>query len=101
MHFLPDIYVPCDVCQEQALQNVKLGDQVQGKNNSEVPFPPSKKPRVLRGSPGRWRASATLIDVGLSYNYVLAISDHVFQAVRLSASAGPRAVQRDTRKDTV
>ena len=68
MHFLPDVYVPCDICQGQRYNRETLQIQYKGKNISEVldmsiefalnffSVVPQIKCRLQ-----------TLIDVGLSY----------------------------------
>ncbi|MGJ8690989.1 MAG: excinuclease ABC subunit UvrA [Thalassotalea sp.] len=68
MHFLPDVYVPCDVCHSKRYNRETLEIKYKGKNIHEVldmtieesleffaPIPPVK------------RKIQTLMDVGLSY----------------------------------
>ncbi len=68
MHFLPDIYVPCDVCHGQRYNRETLEIQYKGKNIHEVlsmtveqAFP------FFEPVPAVARKLATLLDVGLGY----------------------------------
>ena len=68
MHFLPDIYVPCDVCHGQRYNRETLEIQYKGKNIHEVlsmtveqAFP------FFEPVPSVARKLATLLDVGLGY----------------------------------
>jgi len=68
MHFLPDIYVPCDVCHGKRYNRETLDIKYKGKNINEVlqmtiedalPF--------FQAVPVIHRKLKTLVDVGLSY----------------------------------
>ncbi len=68
MHFLPDIYVPCDVCKGKRYNRETLDIKYKGKNIHEVlemtiedalPF--------FKAVPAIYRKLQTLMDVGLSY----------------------------------
>ena len=68
MHFLPDIYVPCDVCHGKRYNRETLDIKYKGKNINEVlqmtiedalPF--------FQAVPVIHRKLQTLVDVGLSY----------------------------------
>jgi len=68
MHFLPDIYVPCDVCHGQRYNRETLEIQYKGKNIHEVlsmtveqAFP------FFEPVPAVARKLQTLLDVGLGY----------------------------------
>jgi excinuclease ABC subunit A len=68
MHFLPDVYVPCDVCKGQRYNRETLEIQYKGKNIAqvldmtiEVAF------TFFNAVPNIARKLQTLLDVGLSY----------------------------------
>ncbi|WP_165857701.1 excinuclease ABC subunit UvrA [Marinobacter sp. JSM 1782161] len=68
MHFLPDIYVPCDVCKGKRYNRETLEIQYKGKNIHEVLEMTVEEAREFFDSvPFLARKLQTLIDVGLSY----------------------------------
>ena len=68
MHFLPDIYVPCDVCKGQRYNRETLGVQYKGKNISEVLAMTVEDARAFFDAvPAIAKKLQTLVDVGLSY----------------------------------
>ena len=68
MHFLPDIYVPCDVCQGQRYNRETLDIRYKGKNIHEVlEMPVDEAAQFFSAVPAISRKLQTLIDVGLSY----------------------------------
>ena len=59
MHFLPDVYVPCDVCHGQRYNRETLEIQYKGKNIHDVlSMTVEQAYRVLRAGAGRSRASS-------------------------------------------
>ncbi|HSF82287.1 MAG TPA: excinuclease ABC subunit UvrA, partial [Anaerolineales bacterium] len=68
MHFLPDIYVPCDVCKGQRYNRETLEIRYKGKNIHEVLDMTVEDAREFFDAvPAVARKLQTLMDVGLSY----------------------------------
>jgi excinuclease ABC subunit A len=68
MHFLPDIYVPCDVCNGQRYNRETLDIHFKGKNIHQVLDMTIEDARdFFDAIPAIARKLQTLIDVGLSY----------------------------------
>ena len=68
MHFLPDIYVPCDVCKGQRYNRETLDVQYKGKNIYEVlEMTVEDALQFFSAVPAIKRKLQTLMDVGLSY----------------------------------
>src|SRR5690606_37696969 len=68
MHFLPDIYVPCDVCKSKRYNRETLEITYAGKKTPAVLGRPMAAAREFSGAvPARARKRQPLIDVGLSY----------------------------------
>jgi len=68
MHFLPDIYVPCDVCHGKRYNRESLGVHYKGKNIHEVlGMTVEDALEFFAPVPVVARKLQTLMDVGLSY----------------------------------
>ena len=68
MHFLPDVYVPCDSCRGQRYNRETLEVRYKGKNIHEVLQMTVEDARVFFAAiPAVARKLQTLMDVGLSY----------------------------------
>jgi excinuclease ABC subunit A len=68
MHFLPDIYVPCDVCAGQRYNRETLEVQYKGKNIAQIlDLTVEAALAFLQAVPAIARKLQTLLDVGLSY----------------------------------
>lgn len=68
MHFLPDIYVPCDVCKGKRYNRETLEIKYKGKNINEVLSMTVEEAREFFDNvPMIARKLQTLMDVGLSY----------------------------------
>ncbi len=68
MHFLPDVYVPCEVCKGARYNRDTLEIQFKGKNISEVlDMPISEAVDFFANQPAIARHMQTLVDVGLGY----------------------------------
>ncbi len=68
MHFLPDIYVPCDVCKGKRYNRETLEVRYKGKNIHEVLEMTVEEAREFFDAvPFLARKLQTLMDVGLSY----------------------------------
>ena len=68
MHFLPDVYVPCEVCKGARYNRDTLDIQFKGKNISEVlDLPCEEALAFFANQPVIARHMQTLVDVGLGY----------------------------------
>ncbi|WP_332775390.1 excinuclease ABC subunit UvrA [Polaromonas sp.] len=68
MHFLPDVYVPCDVCHGQRYNRETLEVQYRGKNIAQVlDLTVEAAAEFFKAVPNIARKLQTLLDVGLSY----------------------------------
>jgi excinuclease ABC subunit A len=68
MHFLPDIYVPCDVCHGQRYNRETLEVQYKGRNIHEIlQMTVEEALEFFHPVPVVRRKLQTLMDVGLSY----------------------------------
>ena len=68
MHFLPDVYVPCDVCKGQRYNRETLEIQYKGKNIAQVlDMTVEVAFTFFNAVPNIARKLQTLLDVGLSY----------------------------------
>ncbi|PWR00265.1 excinuclease ABC subunit UvrA [Leucothrix pacifica] len=68
MHFLPDVYVPCDVCNSQRYNRETLDVRFKGKNINEVlAMTVEEAVEFFSAIPGIYNKLSTLMDVGLSY----------------------------------
>jgi excinuclease ABC subunit A len=68
MHFLPDIYVPCDVCKGKRYNRETLEVRYKGKNIHEVlEMTVEDAHQFFENVPAIFKKLQTLMDVGLSY----------------------------------
>ncbi|MGB5257164.1 MAG: excinuclease ABC subunit UvrA, partial [Woeseiaceae bacterium] len=68
MHFLPDVYVPCDVCRGKRYNRETLEIRYKGKNINEVlEMTVEDAAEFFRNVPVVARKLQTLMDVGLTY----------------------------------
>lgn len=68
MHFLPDVYVPCDVCKGKRYNRETLEVKFKGKNISEVlDMTVEEAVEFFESVPRIYRKLQTLCDVGLGY----------------------------------
>jgi len=68
MHFLPDVYVPCDLCRGQRYNRETLEIRYKGKNIHEVlEMTVEDATDYFRNVPVVSKKLTTLMDVGLSY----------------------------------
>jgi excinuclease ABC subunit A len=68
MHFLPDVYVPCEVCKGARYNRDTLEITFKGKNIAEVlEMPISEALEFFNNQPTIARHMQTLVDVGLGY----------------------------------
>ncbi len=68
MHFLPDVYVPCEVCKGDRYNRDTLDIQFKGKNIADVlDMPVAEAVHFFANQPAISRYMQTLLDVGLGY----------------------------------
>ncbi|MCY1164170.1 UvrABC system protein A [compost metagenome] len=68
MHFLPDVYVPCDVCKGMRYNRETLEVQYKGKNIAQIlDLTVEAAAEFFKAVPNIARKLHTLLDVGLSY----------------------------------
>lgn len=68
MHFLPDVYVPCDICKGKRYNRETLEIRYKSKNISEVlDMTVEEALAFFEAVPAIFRKLQTLIDVGLTY----------------------------------
>jgi excinuclease ABC subunit A len=99
MHFLPDVYVPCDVCKGQRYNRETLEIRYRGKNIHEVlEMTVEEAARFFQNVPAAAGKLQTLTEVGLSYvrlgQNATTLSGGEAQRVKLSRELAKRATGR-------
>ena len=99
MHFLPDIYVPCDVCHGKRYNRETLEVQFKGKNIHEVLRMTVKQAHEFFSAvPAVERKLQTLLEVGLGYIQLgqpaTTLSGGEAQRVKLSLELSKRGTGR-------
>ena len=96
MHFLPDVYVPCEVCKGARYNRDTLDITFKGKNIAEVlDMPISEAVDFFSNQPAIARHMKTLVDVGLGYvrlgQSAPTLSGGEAQRVKLAAELAKRS----------
>jgi excinuclease ABC subunit A len=99
MHFLPDVYVPCDVCHGRRYNRETLEVQYKGKNITEVlGMTVEEAHEFFKPVPVIARKLHTLLDVGLGYirlgQSATTLSGGEAQRVKLSLELSKRDTGR-------
>jgi excinuclease ABC subunit A len=99
MHFLPDVYVPCDVCHSQRYNRETLEIQYKGKNVHQIlQMTVEQAHEFFRPVPIIARKLQTLLDVGLGYitlgQSATTLSGGEAQRVKLSLELSKRDTGR-------
>ena len=99
MHFLPDVYVPCDVCKGQRYNRETLEIRYRGKNIHEVlEMTVEEAARFFQNVPAVLGKLQTLSEVGLAYVHLgqnaTTLSGGEAQRVKLSRELAKRATGR-------
>jgi excinuclease ABC subunit A len=99
MHFLPDVYVACDVCKGRRYNRETLEIRYKGRNIHEVlDMTVEDAARFFQNVPAVAGKLATLIDVGLSYvrlgQNATTLSGGEAQRVKLARELSKRATGR-------
>lgn len=97
MHFLPDVYVTCDVCKGKRYNQETLEVRYKGLNISEVLDLPVREARqFFTNYPGLERRLAVLEDVGLDYirlgQPATTLSGGEAQRIKISRELGKRSL---------
>jgi excinuclease ABC subunit A len=96
MHFLPDVYVPCEVCKGARYNRDTLDITFKGKNIAEVlDMPCEEAVGYFSNQPAIARHMQTLVDVGLGYvrlgQSAPTLSGGEAQRVKLSSELAKRS----------
>jgi excinuclease ABC subunit A len=96
MHFLPDVYVPCEVCKGKRYNRETLEVRYKGKNISEVlDMTVEDALEFFKNIPSIQKKLQTLYDVGLSYIKVgqpsTTLSGGEAQRIKLAAELSKRS----------
>lgn len=99
MHFLPDLYVPCDTCHGARYNRETLSVLYKGKNIDEVlNFTVEEAALFFKAIPMISRKCQTLIDVGLGYirlgQSATTLSGGEAQRIKLAKELSKRATGR-------
>ena len=96
MHFLPDVYVPCEVCKGKRYNRETLEVRYKSKNISEVlDMTLDEACEFFKPIPKIYRKLSTLLDVGLGYirmgQPATTLSGGEAQRIKLAAELSKRA----------
>jgi excinuclease ABC subunit A len=99
MHFLPDVYVPCEVCRGARYNRETLEVTYKGKSVSDVlDMTVSEAVEFFRNIPAIWNKLQTIHDVGLDYiklgQPATTLSGGEAQRVKLAAELSRRDTGR-------
>jgi excinuclease ABC subunit A len=99
MHFLPDVYVPCEVCHGKRYNREALEIHYKGKTISDVlDMTCEQALEFFENQPGIARKLQTLVDVGLGYiklgQSATTLSGGEAQRIKLSAELSRRPTGR-------
>jgi excinuclease ABC subunit A len=99
MHFLPDVYVPCEVCHGKRYNREALEIQYKGKTISDVlQMTCEQALEFFENQPAIARKLQTLVDVGLGYiglgQPATTLSGGEAQRIKLSTELSRRATGR-------
>ena len=95
MHFLPDLYVPCDICKGKRYNRETLEIRYKGKNIAEIlDMTVEDSLSFFEAVPSIFRKLQTLMDVGLTYIHLgqaaTTLSGGEAQRVKLSKELSKR-----------
>ena len=99
MHFLPDVYVPCEVCKGARYNRETLEVRYKGKNISDIlKMTVEEACAFFQAVPKIHRKLATLLDVGLGYIHMgqpaTTLSGGEAQRVKLAEELSKRSTGR-------
>jgi excinuclease ABC subunit A len=99
MHFLPDVYVPCDICKGKRYNRETLDIRFKGKNIHDVlDMTIEDAAQFFSSIPVIYQKLKTLLDVGLSYvklgQNATTLSGGEAQRVKLAKELSKRATGR-------
>ena len=94
MHFLPDVYVPCDVCHGQRYNRETLEIRYKDRNIHEVlAMTVEQAYAFFEPVPAVARKLATLLDVGSGLHHARPVGDHAVGRRSAAREARARAVE--------
>ncbi len=80
MHFLPDVYVPCEVCHGKRYNSETLEVRYKGKNIADILDLTVEDAVVFfKAIPKIHRKLQTIVDVGLGYVTLGSTSEQLYQ----------------------
>jgi excinuclease ABC subunit A len=96
MHFLPDVYVPCEVCKGARYNRDTLDIEFKGRNIAEIlDMPCEEALEFFANQPAIARHMQTIVDVGLGYvrlgQPATTLSGGEAQRVKLSSELAKRS----------
>ncbi len=99
MHFLPDVYIPCEVCKGKRYDHETLEVKFKGKNIADVlSMTIEEAVSFFENQPNIKRKMQTLFDVGLGYielgQAAPTLSGGEAQRIKLSRELGKRSTGR-------
>lgn len=102
MHFLPDIYVPCEVCKGQRYNQETLEVKYKGKSIADVlDMTVEEALEFFENVPRIKQKVQTLYDVGLGYIKLRTTFDYLVRWRGTKGKTCDRAFKKSDRKDTL
>ncbi len=102
MHFLPDIYVPCEVCKGKRYNQETLEVKYKGKTIADVlDMTVEEALEFFANVPKIKQKIQTLADVGLGYIKLRTTIDNSFRRRSTKSKACNRTIEKSNRKNVI
>ncbi len=102
MHFLPDIYVPCEVCKGKRYNQETLEVKYKGKTIADVlDMTVEEALEFFANVPKIKQKIQTLADVGLGYIKLRTTIDNPFRRRGTKSKACNRTIEKSNRKNVI